>query len=431
MGGTMRLAIDGGDPVRSDPFPNRALIGEEEKRAVLKIFDEVISKGTAIPYNGPGEAQYERNFASFMGGGFADGVNSGTNAVFVALGALELDALSEIIVPAINDPGGVMPVLFAGCVPVVADSDPRTYNISADQIEPMITERTRAIIVAHIGGEPADMGPIMELARSRKLHVIEDCAQCFGGMVGDSLAGTIGDISVFSTMFGKHYSTGGQGGVVFTRDEALYWRAKRFADRGKAFHLPDRAGIGATTVNTDLWALSGNVVAGLNCNLNDLSAVIGSVQIKKLPQIIESRFRIGEAVKEALKKHGAVSMGWQVPDTRSVYWFMRLKLDQDAIKVDKPTFCRALAAEGLPVEPHYRKIPCEMPWFRNKAVFGKSGFPWDCSDYHGPRVPQCKIENAIKVTDEHFTILMHENYGTREIEDIVEAIEKVQKTYRR
>lgn len=410
-----KLAIDGGVPVRSEPMPARALISKEEKAAAMKVFDQSLLSGEAFGYNGPFEQQYEKDFADFMGGGFADGVNSGTNAVYCALGGLQIDALSEIIVPPITDPGGAMPVVMLGCVPVFSDSDPRSYNTSAEQIEPVITERTRAIVVAHIAGEPVDMDPIMKLAKKHNLYVIEDCAQAHGAEYKGKLVGTFGDIAAFSTMFGKHHCTGGQGGVVYTNNEELHWQAKRFADRGKPFNIE----------------ASGNVVAGLNCNLNDLSAAIGSAQLKKLPGIIEKRHEIGEAIKNGCKNRKAVSVGWQVPDTKCVYWFLRLKLDADAISIDKQTFCKALAAEGMPVTVAYRHIQCEAPWFKNRAVFGKSGFPWACSDYNGAKEPQYKIDNAIKVTDMHFNMAVHENYGQKEIDDILAALEKVENAYLR
>jgi dTDP-4-amino-4,6-dideoxygalactose transaminase len=408
-----KLATDGGPPVRSTPMPPRANIGKEEKAAAMKVFDQAISSGNAFGYNGPFEQQYEQDFVDCMGGGFADGVNSGTNAVYCALGGLQIDALSEVIVPPITDNGGMMPVVMLGCVPVVADSDPRSYNTSVEQIAPLINERTRAIIVAHIAGEPADMDPIMELARSKNLYVIEDVAQSHGATYKGRRVGTFGDIAAFSTMFSKHYCTGGQGGVVYAQNEQLHWQARRFADRGKPFNL-------------DGWQ---NVVAGLNCNLNDLSAAIGSAQLKKLPKTVENRHKVGEAIKERLKDTATCSMGRQVPDTRCVYWFLRLKLDAGAIRVDKETFCKALAAEGILATPHYRCIPCEMPWFKNKAVFGNSGFPWNCSDYKGPKDPQFKLDNAIKVTDAHFGMEVNENYGQKEIDDIIAAIEKVEKAY--
>ena len=115
------LAIDGGTPVRTEPMPSRGLFGEKEKQAVMNLFDEAMESGNAFGYNGPHEAAYERAFCEYMGGGFADGVNSGTSAVFVALGALNLKPGTEVIVPPVSDPGGVMPVVMLNCIPVVAD----------------------------------------------------------------------------------------------------------------------------------------------------------------------------------------------------------------------------------------------------------------------------------------------------------------------
>jgi len=408
-----KLAIDGGNPVRTKPWPARALIGKEEKDIAIKVFDEAIKSGEAFGYSGEYEQQYEKDFVDFMGGGFADGVNSGTNAVFCALGGLQLDALSEVIVPPITDAGGVMPVLFVGCVPVFADSTPESYNISVEQIEPLITERTKAIIVAHIGGEPVDMDRVMELAKKYNLYVIEDCAQAHGAKYKGRTVGTIGDIAAFSTMFGKHHCTGGQGGIVYTKNEKLHWQAKRFADRGKPFNLEQ----------TD------NVVAGINCNLNELSAAIGIVQLQKLNYIVAKRRLIGEAVKEGLKDCKTVSLGQQVSNTECSYWFLRLKLDLNLSKANKETFCKALAAEGIMVNPNYRHIQCEKQWFKNKAVFGKTGFPWDSSDYKGAKNPNFNFKNAIRVTDCHFNIAINEKFEQREADDIIAAIQKTSRAY--
>ena len=411
-----KLAIDGGPKARQTPFPVRGLIGPEERAAALALFDQALASGEAFGYGGPAEQQYDKDFAAYLGGGFADAVNSGTNAVYCALGALQLDALSEVIVPPITDPGGIMPVALLGLVPVVADADVRSYNTCAEQIAPLISERTRAIVVAHIAGDAVDMDPVLALARRHKLYVVEDCAQAHGTLYKGKPAGTLGDIAAFSTMFGKHHCTGGQGGVVFTRNETLHWQGKRFADRGKPLNLSNAGG---------------NVVAGLNCNLNDLSAAIGCEQVKKLPRIIADRVRVGNAIRDALQDHPAIRVGWQVPESQSSFWFLRMLCKAEALRVDKATTCQALAAEGIPVSPSYRAIPAEYPWFRERKIFGNSGFPWTCSDYRGPREPQAQLTNALQAVEAHFNITIHENYGEQEIDDIVSAVRKVAAAYAR
>lgn len=408
-----KLAIDGGAPVRTKPFPARNLFGRDELRAIRKLFRDCKRRGADFGYNGEAENEYEAAFSAFMGCGYADGVNSGTNALFCALGALQLEPLSEVIVPPITDPGGAMPVVFVSCVPVFADADPRTYNTSAEEIEKVITDRTRAIVVAHIAGEPVDMDPVLELAKSRNLYVVEDCAQAHGALYKGRLVGTMGNIAAFSTMYGKHHATGGQGGVVFAKDAELSLRGRRFADRGKPFGLETE----------------GNVVAGLNCNSNDLSATIGRIQLDKLPDAIARRRRVGEIVRQAMEDGPAVRLGWEVPETEGVYWFLRFRLDVDKISVDKDQFCRAVEAEGISLNPSYRHIPAEAPWHRNRAVFGNGGYPWNAPAYKGSGTTDFELPGAISAAENHFNIQIHERFGEGEATDIVKALKKVETAY--
>jgi len=403
------LAMHGGTPVRSKPMPARHLFGAEERGAALAIFDEAMRTGNVFGYNGAPEQAFEQDFAAFMGGGFADGVNGGTTAVFVALGALQLPAGSEVVVPPITDPGGVMPVAMLNCIPVFADADPRSYNMSAEALAAVVTERTRAVIVAHIAGEPADMDGILAVAKRHNLQVIEDCAQAHAATLHGQKVGTFGDIAAFSTMSGKHFATAAQGGVVYTKNEALYWNAKRFADRGKPFGLAQP---------------TSNVMAGLNLNLNDLSAAVGRVQLRKLPWIVAQRRAVGEGVKQGLAGLQAATLGWQVPGAQSSYWFLRVTLALERLTVDMPAFCAALQAEGIPAGGPYRHIHCEAAWFRHRKT---TWCPWkfaeDDRDY-----PET-LPNAVYSTDRNFNIGIHENCGAQEVRDIVDAIAKVEAAY--
>ena len=408
------LAIDGGPKVRETPFPKRHLFGEEERWAALALFDQAVESGDAINYNGPEEQAYEREFAEFMGGGYADLVNSGTSALYVALGALELGAAGEVVVPPITDPGGAMPAALLCQVPVVADSAPGSFNAGADQIEAVLTPHTRAIVVAHIAGEPADMDPILELARGRGVPVVEDCAQAHGARYKGRLVGTLGDVAAFSTMSGKHHATGPQGGVVFTGDEDRYWEAKRFADRGKPF-------------NTEATS---NLRAGLNLNGNDLAAAVGRVQLAKIGGMIERRWEGAAQIEQAIAGLEAVRLGWQVEKTKGVYWFMRFCVDAERLTVNKDVFAAAVAAEGIPVGVSYRHIPSEAIWFRERRVFPGSDYPWGLPAYGGGREAQFACPNAVEAVESHFIMSIHEHWGEREVADVGEAFAKVEAAYR-
>ncbi|NUQ01581.1 MAG: DegT/DnrJ/EryC1/StrS family aminotransferase [Armatimonadetes bacterium] len=409
------LASDGGTKTRTVPWPARHLFGEAEKAAAVNLFEQSISSGNAFGYNGPPEEEYRRRFAEYLGGGLAHTVNSGTSAVLAAVAGLGLEPFSEVVVPPITDPGGVMPVALLNLIPVVADATPGSYNLGAAQVEAVLTERTRAILVAHIAGEPVDLDPILELARRHNLKVVEDCAQSHGATYHGQLVGTLGDIAAFSTMSGKHHATGAQGGVVYSRHEEYFWRARRFADRGKPF-------------NTDSPT---NVTAGLNLNLNDLSAAIGLVQLDRLPDMVARRQAVGEAVREGLAKVDGVGLGWQAPNSQSAYWFLRVFVDPNAFTVDMATFIKAVSAEGIPVGWPYATVTPEGRWFQEQHVFGTPGMPWSAAEYRGERRPTYPCPIAHESRHTHFNVGVHENCGPAEAADVVAAVSKVAAAFRR
>jgi len=407
------LAINGGLPVRQRPMPPRHLVGREEKRMVDQVFAHVIETGEMFRYAGKYEERYQNSFVDFLGGiGSADCVNSGANALFAALGALELEPGSEVIVPAITDAGGLMPILYQLLVPVVSDVDARSYNISADQVALLITPRTKAIIVSHIAGEPAVIDAIADLAQKNNLVLIEDCSQSHGAEYDGAKVGTFGDIAVFSTMATKHHCTGGQGGVIFSKDRTLIEKAKQTADRGKLYEQGSYTGR--------------NVSLGLNCNLDELSAAIGCAQIKKLPKIISATHWIGETLKESLDQGSDVaSVGWQPENSKCVYWFVRIKLALEKISVGKEQFSDALIAEGIPVGNEYRSAPFEQEWLNTPLARSFLGSK-RLADLMGTRSALPNVEKALS---EHINIFIRESYGKQEIEDILRAIEKVEDAY--
>ena len=409
------LAIHGGKPVRQKPFPPRRLFGEEEKAAALEVFDEAIDTGQAFGYGGAREQAYEAEFAESMGGGLAKAVNSGTSAVLASVAALELELGSEVICPPISDPGGVMPVAVMNSVPVPADADGSSFNAGPEQIAAAITERTRAILIAHIMGEPADMAAIMELAHRRGLAVIEDCAQAHGATYRGRKVGTWGDVAVFSTMSGKHYASGAQGGMVFTRNEELFWKARRFMDRGKPFGLDE------TT----------NVTLGLNLNSNELAAAIGRQQLRKLPTIVQRRREVAAGIAKGMKSLKSIQPGRLVALAEPSYWHMRVTVDPAQLRVDKDAFAQAVQAEGIPIMVSYRHVPSDHMWFRLRRTYGRSGCPWTCPHYAGPADRAYELPNCDAAAEANFLISIHENWGSQELRDTVTALAKVEQAYLR
>lgn len=414
MASGKRLAVDGGRPVRAERFPARIQIGDEEVAAVNAVLERCRTGGGAFDrYGGVEVDAYEREFAEVHGVRFATATSSGTGAIHTALGALRLDIAQEVISSPITDPGAVFPILWCNCIPVFADADPLTMNVTAEGIERCVTDRTRAVIVAHLAGQPAKMDAILRVADRHGLTVIEDCAQAHGARYKGRLVGTFGRLAAFSLMSGKHTTAGGQGGMVLTNDEDLYWNAKRFADRGKPFNStsPD------------------NLFMGMNYRMTELEAAIGRVQLKKMADIAEARRRLVAKVRRALKDLKGLELWRQIPGARSVYWFLLVRFDAECYRVDKATFVKALAAEGVPCEADYASPYDRRNVIVNRQTYGQSGCPWVCPFYgrHIDYTGACPgAEQAIR---DHFVVYFHECWTDREVADLAAALAKVERAY--
>ncbi len=162
--------------------------GEEE----IALLREVLESGILFGPNGTKVRRFEEELQALFGMPYARAVSSGSAAVHTALGALDVAPGDEVVTTPITDMGAIAPILFQGAIPVFADVDPDTLNVTADTLRPRITERTRAIIVTHLFGNPCDMDPILALARDRGVAVIEDVAQAYLATYRGALTGTHG-----------------------------------------------------------------------------------------------------------------------------------------------------------------------------------------------------------------------------------------------
>ncbi len=418
------LAINGGTPVRSNPFPPRGHFTNEEKAACDAVMDKAIAAGVAPGYGGEEEKAFCEEFSALMGGGYADAVSSGTAAVFVALAALELEPYSEVIIGPITDPGGIMPIVMCNCIPIVADSEEGSFNVSLESIKKLYTERTRAIIVPHIAGDAADIENICAFAKEKGLKVIEDCAQAHGTKLNGKRIGTFGDIGAFSLMFGKHICTGGQGGIVFTKDEDLYWKIKRHSDRGKPFGMPE---------DKPTCCL-----AALNFNLDEMHCAIGRVQIKKTDDIAAKRRVVVAKIREAFKDIPEASIYEGRPGAESSHWFIRIMLDLSAFDCDKLTLAAAIQQEGIwwSLNPDYgRALTIDHDWYRERNVFGKSQYPWAAPEYKGDKNKVFNLEddlkNAAAAVANTLVLSISESWDDEAINDLAAMFKKVFDAYRK
>jgi len=273
------------------PFSPWPSFTEEEANAAR----DVLLSNKVNYWTGQEGRQFEREFADYVGAEYAIALANGTVALDLALNALGIGKGDEVIVTSRTFLASVSSIVNAGAVPVFADVDPDSQNITAESISEMITPRTRAIVCVHLAGWPCDMDPITALAQQHGLYVIEDCAQAHGARYKGRAVGSIGHVGCWSFCQDKIMTTGGEGGMVTTNDRALWSKMWSFKDHGKSWeavyerkHPP-----GFRWVHESF---------GTNWRMTEVQAVIGRIQLKRMPHWHETRLRYAPQIWGAAKK---------------------------------------------------------------------------------------------------------------------------------
>jgi sugar O-acyltransferase (sialic acid O-acetyltransferase NeuD family) len=242
----------------------------------------VLRSGRVNYWTGKEGHLFESEFASFVGCDHAIALANGTLALELALYSLGIGPGDEVIVPSRTFIASASCIVARGATPVVADIDPISQNITAKTIEAVLSPKTKAIIVVHLAGWPCDMDPILGLARSHGLKVIEDCAQALGATYHGRNVGSLGDVAAFSFCQDKILTTGGEGGMLTTNSVDIWDLAWSYKDHGKswdAVHRRDAPGLFR-------WL---HESFGSNYRITEMQAAIGRVALRKVPQWIEKR----------------------------------------------------------------------------------------------------------------------------------------------
>ena len=211
-----------------NPWPS---FSEEEAEIVKKV----LLSNKVNYWTGQEGRNFEKEFAAWADSAYAVALGNGTLALDIALKAFNINHGDEVIVTSRTFLASASSIVTAGASPVFVDVDLNSQNITADSIEPAITPKTKAIIVVHLAGMPADMDPIMDLAKERELFVIEDCAQAHGARYKGRSVGSIGHVGAWSFCQDKIMSTGGEGGMVTTNDKELWSKMWSYKDHGKSY----------------------------------------------------------------------------------------------------------------------------------------------------------------------------------------------------
>ena len=411
-----KLAIEGGQPVRTLPFGESHFFGDED----IQALSEVVLSGSLG--KGPKVAQFEREFAARHGVAHVVTVTSGTAAMHTCVGAINPDPGDEIIVTPWTSGGSIIGSLLHNCVPVFADVDD-TFTLDPADVEAKITSRTRAIIAVHLFGNPCDMTALRAIADRHNLFLIEDCCQAHFAEFQGQVVGSMGDINGFS-FGGKHLSAGG-GGAVMTDNETLWERGLIFSDCA----LPRNGG----PFEGRPYA---NYFLAPNYKLNDLMASVLLTQLKKVDGYIEKKIWAAQQIIEQVSDIDEITPQRVREGDRNSYWVMGMTLDTDRTECDAWEFAQALNHEGIPAGGPYIGSGKEGPLYRNQFLsepncYGRSRFPFDYKREKPLDYRQIECPNGEKLMRRGFSLAMLPSFDDEDVADISAAICKVFGRYRK
>ena len=326
------------------------LLGEAEARNV----SDAMTQGAISGHFGDYLPAFEEGFAEYCECPYGVAVSGGTPALHLALATLRLGDGDEILVSTLTNMATFFAILYQGAVPVPIDIETDTWNLDPELLEARVTSRTKAIMVVHLFGHPADMDPIMEVARRHGLAVIEDAAEAHGALYKGRKVGGIGDIGCFSFYANKILTTG-EGGMLTLKDQQLAERAKSlkslaFGETNKFMHI-------------DL---------GYNYRLTNLQAAIGCAQLERIDDIIERKRTTARRYNELLHGEELLQLPVEKPYARNVYWMYHVALRGGAAS-RRANVMHSLAARGIETREGF--IPANQ-----QEIFQGQGWtqPDDC-----------------------------------------------------
>ncbi|HEV2005470.1 MAG TPA: aminotransferase class I/II-fold pyridoxal phosphate-dependent enzyme [Candidatus Limnocylindrales bacterium] len=393
---TARLAIDGGEPVRSTmlPYAHQSIDEDDIAAVVAALRSDWLTTGPRVP-------AFEADLAAFTGARHAITFSSGTAALHGAAAAAGLGPGDEAITTPMTFVATANCVVFVGAEPRFADVHPGTLLIRPDAVAAAITPRTKAILPVDYAGQPADypaLRAIADTAPGGPLTIIADASHSLGATLDRRPVGTLADMTVLSLHPAKIMTTG-EGGAVLTDRDDFAERLRRFRNHGVATELAARRD----------W-LYDMVELGYNYRLTDIGAALGSSQLNRVEGFLASRRRLAARYLERLSRHELLDPPVVVNGADPAWHFAFVQLRLDRLRVDRGTIFRALRAEGIGVNVHY--IPVHRHTF------------------YRDRFPGVSMPVAEAAYERLLTIPLFATMTSADVDDVVAALDKVTAAYR-
>lgn len=399
------MQVSNEDRPAASTFPSWPVFAEDEVAAV----ERVLRSGKVNYWTGDRGVTFEVEYAKKFGLKHAVALANGSVALESCFQALGLQPGDEVIVTPRTFLASTSCAIIRGLTPVFVDVDRESGNITAETIAPAITSRTRAIVPVHIGGWPCEMAPIMDLAKSHGLFVVEDCAQSHGATIDGRYAGTYGQINSWSFCQDKIITTGGEGGMVTTDDDELWNRAWSYKDHGKSYdavflrkHAP-----GFRWLHESF---------GTNWRLTESQSAIGLIQLSKLDSWVARRRRSAAILRDRLSSLSGLRVPWPREGISAVFYRFYAFLEPGVLRdgVSREQLISEVTALGVPLFSG----SCSEIYL--EAAFEGTGFR-----------PSARLPVAKELGETSLAFLTHPTMEDEDIHRVADGFEKVFKANRR
>lgn len=391
-------------PLPSDQDASGRSFGDEE----LDLLREALTNGTLFAPKGRQTKLLAEEFAAHLGVGHVLPCSSGSAACHTAIAALDPEPGDEIITTPITDMGALAPILFQSAIPVFADVDPVSGNVTAGTLEARISERTKGIVVTHLFGNPADMTAILAMAARHGLPVLEDCAQAYMAAHKGHLVGSMGLVGTFSLQQGKHITTG-EGGLVATNDGALARRMRLFIDKAWPY--------GETGPNLDHEFLAPNY------RISELQSAVARAQLAKLSPGVAQRIAMAERLSKQIEGLDGIGVPAAADGDTHSYWRYCLRVDASRIEGGPNGVAAKLKEFDIPSAPRYIQKPAfKCAVIADQRTFGNSRWPFtlarpEAVDYSAERFP-----GAWGFLEQALVLPWNERYAEEHVDRLAAAI---------
>lgn len=427
-----KLAFNGGEAVRKKKWLNNITTNKEELKAVKKVIlngNLSLFEGSYKPdkpfsfSGGPEVIKLEKNWSNFYGVKYSVSLNSATSGLFASIGALEIGYGDEVVVSPFTMTACALAPLIYGAIPIFADVEPDTGCIDPKSFEKIITKRTKAIIVVHQFGFPANMKEIKKIANKNNIRIIEDCAQAHGAKYRGKLVGTFGDIGIFSLNVNKTIQSG-EGGICITNSKDISYRLKLIRNHGEAVVGPAKY---KNITN----------IAGFNYRMTELTAAIANIQLSKLKKLNDYRLKLINYFISEIKKFNFIipfSSRKECTNCKckskclNTFYIMPLRFNKKNINISRAKFLKIVNAEGAKFYEGYTRPLYYQPLYQNKKLF-KFGYPFTAKENKkiktNYKVNSCP--NAEKLFNDEIILNEHIRFPhtKKDLKDLLNIINKV------